>query len=377
MRDYCAIIARLFILRYNQHRLTFLLISNMFKPKYKLTNKILSLLTETAEAKTIIEKAKILPEQELKLRRQALARMTQSSTAIEGNILNLNQVEALIVGKKVDAPERDIYEVKNYLATIKYIEKIEKEKKPLTEKIILKIHKLVTKNTLSKDKSGKYRTVPVYIVRRQFGKKNKVIYTAPPAKDAPDLMKNLIDWINISEKENIHPVIAAGIAHREFAAIHPFVDGNGRTARALATLILYQRGYDFRKLFALEDYYNLDKQRYYQEINIGQKYNKKDFTKWLEYFIEGFKEEIIRVKEEIVLLETKKIGSSLKKQIMLSKKQAQIIDFINTIGKITAKDAADILRCPKRTAQLELQKLKKQGIIKQTGKGPAAGYVVK
>lgn len=349
----------------------------MFKLAYKLTDKILSLLTETAEAKAVIEKAKILPEQELKLRRQALARMTQSSTAIEGNILNLNQVEALIAGKKVDAPERDIFEVKNYLATIRYIEEIEKEKKPLTEKIVLKIHRLVTENTLPKDKSGKYRTRPVYIVRRQLGKKNKVIYTAPPAGDVPGLMKGLIDWINRSGKENIHPIIVAGIAHREFAAIHPFADGNGRTARALATLVLYQRGYDFRKLFALEDYYNRDRQKYYQEINIGPKYNKKDFTEWLEYFVEGFKEEIIRVKEEVAALEAKKVGKSIKQQILLSKKQMQIIDFINTIGKITVKDAVDVLRCPKRTAQLELQKLKKQGIIKQIGKGPAASYVLK
>lgn len=349
----------------------------MFKPEYKLTNKILSLLTETAEARAMIEKAKILPEQELKLRRQALARMTQSSTAIEGNILNLNQVEALMAGKKVDAPARDIYEVKNYLATIKYIERIEEEKKPLTEKIVLKIHRLVTENTLPKDKSGAYRTGPVYIVRRQSGMVNKIIYTAPSAVDAPNLMKKLIDWINKSEKENIHPIIVAGIAHREFAAIHPFADGNGRTARALATLILYQRGYDFRKLFALEDYYNRDRQKYYQEINIGPKYNKKNFTQWLEYFIEGFKEEIMRVKEEIAALEANKVGKSLKRQIILSKKQIQIVDFINTIGKITVKDAIDVLRCPKRTAQLELQKLKKQGIIKQVGKGPAAGYVIK
>lgn len=90
----------------------------------------------------------------------------------------------------------------------------------------------------------------------------------------PNLIKNLISWINRSEKENIHLIIVAGITHREFAAIHPFADGNDRTARALATLILYQRGYDFRKLFALEDYYNRDRQKYYQEINIGPKYNK-------------------------------------------------------------------------------------------------------
>ncbi len=349
----------------------------MFKPNYTLTNKILSLLTQTAEAKAIIEKARILPEQELKLRRQALARMSQSSTAIEGNILNLDQVEALIAGKRVDAPKRDIFEVKNYLASIRYIEKFVRKKEPISAKTVLKIHRLVTENTLPKEISGKFRTGPVYIVRRQLGEKNKVIYTAPMACDVPDLMKNLIEWINRSAIENIHPIIVAGVAHREFAAIHPFADGNGRSARALATLILYQRGYDFRKLFALEDCYNRDRQRYYQEINIGPKYNKRDFTRWLEYFIEGFKEEIMRVREEISELEAKKIGRSLNQKIMLSKKQVQIIDFLSTVGRITVKDAIDVLRCPKRTAQLELQKLKKQGIIKQIGKGPAAAYVIK
>ena len=115
----------------------------MFNPSYKLTNKILSDLTSIAEAKVIIEKAKILPTQELRLRRQALIRMTQGSIAIEGNILNLEQVEALFKGQKIDAPARYIYEAKNYLKTIKYIEKIVEEKKVITESIILKIHHLI------------------------------------------------------------------------------------------------------------------------------------------------------------------------------------------------------------------------------------------
>jgi len=81
----------------------------MFYPKYKHTNKILLDLTAIAEAKGIIDRAKILPQQEVKLRRQAIIRMTHHSTEIEGNKLNMGQVEALYTKKKVDAPDRDIY----------------------------------------------------------------------------------------------------------------------------------------------------------------------------------------------------------------------------------------------------------------------------
>src|SRR3990167_5576453 len=126
----------------------------MFNPKYKHTNKILRDLTAIAEAKGIIDRAKILPRQEIKLRRQAIIRMTHHSTEIEGNQLNLEQVEALYAKKKVDAPARDIYEVKNYLNALKFIEKTVAEKKPVTEKVILKIHKLVTNKTLAPQHCG-------------------------------------------------------------------------------------------------------------------------------------------------------------------------------------------------------------------------------
>src|SRR3990167_7999305 len=141
----------------------------MYKPKYNLNDKILSELTAIAEAKGIIDRAKILPQQEQRLRRQAVIRMTNHSTKIEGNRLNMGQVEALYAKKKIDAPDRDIYEVNNYLNALKYIEKIVADKKLITEKIILKIHKLVTAKTLAPQFSGRYRLGPIYVVRRKFG----------------------------------------------------------------------------------------------------------------------------------------------------------------------------------------------------------------
>jgi Fic family protein len=235
---------------------------------------------------------------------------------------------------------------------------------------------LLTKNTLPKKPSGHFRLKPVYVVRHFLGLNKKVVYTAPSASKALTLVENLISWLNQEKTKDINPVIIAGIVHQEIAAIHPFADGNGRVARAISTLILYQKGYDFRKLFALEDFYNHNRADYYKAINTGESYKaNKDLTLWLSYFVKGFKEEINSVKfkvQQISLLNIK--GDSSK--LFLDESQQKIIDFIDQIGKITTKDVIDILSIPRRTAQLKLLKLKKLKIIKQVGKGPSSAYII-
>jgi len=350
----------------------------MFKPQYTLTDKIVGMLTAIAEVKAAIERAKLLPKQELRLRRQALIRMTHSSTHIEGNQLNLHQVEAVYAHKKVDAPNRDIYEVQNYLKALRYIEKVVQEKQPITENIILKIHKLVTDKTLPDEQCGKYRKRPVYVVKRRLGFPDEIVYTGPEAKKVKKLMAELAAWIHESERQDVHPVIMAGVVHQEIAAIHPFADGNGRTARALATLVLYQRGFDFRRLFALEDYYNKDRPSYYRAINVGENYEQRrtDISPWLEYFVKGFKEEIDNVRTKVTSLALRKIDDKLHAQIYLDKDQMKILAFLDQMGRIAVSDVVDILECPKRTAQAHLQRLKKLKITKQVGKGPASAYVL-
>ncbi len=336
------------------------------------------MLTAIAEARSIISRAKLLPKQELRLRKQALIRMTHASTGIEGNILNLRQVEAIVERKKVDAPVRDVYEVQNYLKAIRYITRIVEEKDLITERTILAIHHLVTDKTLPAEQSGHYRKGPVYVVRRRAGMPQEILYTAPDAKRVPQLMKDLVAWLRESEREDIHPIIVAGVVHAEIAAIHPFTDGNGRTARALATLVLYARGYDFRHLFALEDYYNQERPKYYAAINMGKTYEERkvaDLTRWIEYFVKGFRVEIDNVKTRVIALSKRKVGDSIHSQIYLDKDQSMVLDFLDQMGRITVQDLIDILQCPKRTAQLHLQKLKKINMIKQVGKGPSSAYI--
>lgn len=352
----------------------------MFKPKYALTHKMLSDLMEIAEVRSLVLHTPILPRQEAKLRRQALVRMIHSSTSIEGNVLNRYEVEKIIAGKKVDAPRRDIFEIKNYQEAMYYVSKFVREKRKITIKTILEIHRLVTKNTIEKEKCGHFRKGKSYVVTRRGKKIIKISYTGPEAKQVQELVKDLVNWLEKAKKENICPIIAAAMAHAEIAAIHPFADGNGRTARILATLILYQRGYDFRKLFALEDYYNQNRPAYYKAIHLGKTYKERlgaDATNWLGYFIKGFKSEMKRVYEIIIPLSLDaKMKGKIGGQVYLDKNQIKIIDFMMTMGRIDSKDVQDILDVKERMAQNYLQELESMKLLRKMGKGRATYCVL-
>ena len=278
-------------------------------------------------------------------------------------------MEKVLAGEKVDAPKRDIAEVKNYRDALYYITKFIEKKQKITVKTILEIHRLTTKKILDKEKCGKFRKSNVYVVSRRGNKIIKVSYTGPIAGQVPKLMKNLVDWMKKSKKENICPAIISGIAHAEIAAIHPFADGNGRTARLLATLILYKSGYDFRRLFALEDYYNQNRPSYYKAIHLGKDYQERaqgDLTDWITYFSHGFAHEMEKIYNIIVPLSLdakmlKKIGG----HVYLDKKQIKIVDFMMTMGKFNRKDVESILDVSSATAKRLIQSLVKTRLIKQ------------
>ena len=107
-----------------------------------------------------------------------------------------------------------------------------------------------------------------------------------------------MEFINANDKEDIHPVLKSGIIHYELVRIHPFVDGNGRVARALASVILYQEGYDIRKFFSLEEYFDSDAARYYEALQSVEK-KEGDLTYWLEYFSLGLAIELSKIKDKI------------------------------------------------------------------------------
>ena len=186
-------------------------------------------------------------------------------------------------------------------------------------------------------------------------------------------MKDLYSWLEAEETKKLSPVIAAAITHHQFVTIHPFIDGNGRTARAWATLVLYHRGFDIKKLFALEDYYNLDRNNYYEAIRRVRQ--EKDFTSWLEYFAAGFLKELEQVLEKMELfsLETK----VKQAPVYLTKRQREILEFMAINRKIFRSDVVDIASVSPKTAYRELEFLRKKGLIQRRGRGPISHYVLR
>ncbi len=344
----------------------------MFNPNFKYTHKIVNNLVEIASSREVVLNSYLVPKWEVSLRKDALIRATHASTAIEGNPLTIEEVSQLAQGRKVMAARKAELEVLNYLRVLENIEKYQEQGK-ITEKIILKLHKDISKEILEKPEyEGRYRELQVYVGNRVTG---KVVFMPPPPEDVPKLMNEFIEWISSDNSYHLDPVIVAGISHHEFVRIHPFIDGNGRTARALATLILNLQKFDIKKFFALDDYYDSDRAAYYKALDSINP-TTLDLTQWLEYFTNGVLISITKVKEKVLRLSLEKHKKDSKGQIPLTERQMKLIEFLQQNGKITAGDAAKMFKITRQAALKELTKLVKLEIIKLEGKGRGAYYVL-
>jgi len=345
----------------------------MFKPKFKYTNKIVKLLTKISAARETILNSPLIPKWNVTLRQEAIIHSAHSSTSIEGNRLSLEQVSELARGREITAARRDKQEVLNYLNVLKNIKNLIKDNF-ITEKDILNIHRMVTKNTLNNlADSGVYRNRYVVVGNRFTG---EIFFRPPQNLEVPGLVKNLLSWINSKESEELDPVIETGIVHYELVRIHPFVDGNGRTARVLAALILYLRGFDTNQFFCLDDYYDSDRPAYYKALQ-SVKPDTLDLTNWLEYFTEGVNISTEAVKERIVRLSSKRLRKAKGKQIALTERQMKIIEFINQNGKISNRDVREMFKLSDEGALKEIKKLLNLEIIRSEAKGRALHYILK
>jgi len=220
---------------------------------------------------------------------------------------------------------------------------------------------------------GNYRKIQNYVVNSRT---REVIYTPPAPLDVPHLMREFVDWLN--ETEEVSPILVAGIAQFQFVHIHPFVDGNGRTARLLSTLILYKTGYDFKRLFTISEYYDKDRPSYYKAIRSVRKSNM-DMTSWLEYFVDGLRSQMEEIqakgqqliKQDVKLQKIKKLGTGVR--------QEKAVKHLIIKGTITVNEYQEIASCVRRTAQRDLEDLVDKDIIKAVAKSatdPTKHYVL-
>lgn len=351
----------------------------MLEPKYTITSTTLSNMTEIAEIKAVIERSRVLPLNEAKLRRQAILRMAHTSTSIEGNKLAQFEVGKVLEGKTIRAAPKDILEVENYYKALKLLDELSKTKNDIISEEILKLHQIVIDGLVEKEKGGKFRPGDVYVIDDLGGGQEMLRFKAPSAHSVLNLVEDLLDWLKKAKRMGIHPIIKGGVLHLQFVTIHPFTDGNGRVARLLTQLQLYRDNWDFRKILVLEDYYNRDRTAYYNAENKAQGSHyvrRMDFTNWLEYFTTGFLVEARKALEQIQSIGFGKV-SKKSEQIFLDPDGIRIMDFLTTTGRVTSDDVVDILSVAKRTAQLKLKNLSEKGLLKLAGKGPASFYTLK
>ncbi len=344
----------------------------MFDPKFAISNKILTAISKIEAAEEVIKHAPILPLWEKQFREDAVVRAVHHGTHLEGNLLAKEEAKNVLMGKEIVARERDIQEVINYRRVLELAEEeVNRQIGKITDQLIRKIHRIIVYKILPEDQSGEYRLKQVVIRNSQTG---EVSFRPPPPLEVPLLMREFAYWLNKDDREELHPILKAGIAHHELVRIHPFIDGNGRVARTLATLMLMLGGYDIRRFFSLEEYYDRNAASYFHSL---QKASAGDLTVWLEYFTYGAAYEFERIKEKILKLsqDTKLKERLGGRQLYLTDRQIQIIEYIQNIGYLQNKSFASVFPdISEDTVLRDVQDLIKKGIIKKVGSTKGARY---
>ena len=326
-----------------------------FTPKFTITAKVARCLMRIEAAKQEVQDLPITPSVLATLRETARLFSTHYSTVIEGNLLTQEQVSKVIENNQHFAGrERDEKEVLGYYVALEKLEQLSASQSAVTETHIQTLHARVMAEGRKRVKATSYRDGQNVI---RDSRSRGIVYMPPEAKDVPKLMAEMVTWVASSEREELPCPIRAGIAHYEFATIHPYYDGNGRTARLLTTLILHLGGYDLKGLYSLEEYYARNLGAYYDALTIGPSHNyydgraEADITKWVEYFCAGMADSFESVKrraQEAAGSGAQDRSTALRR---LDPRQRKALELFRDSNTITSRDIASLFAISARAAR--------------------------
>ncbi|MFA5857654.1 MAG: Fic family protein [Elusimicrobiota bacterium] len=342
-----------------------------FTPKYTITQKLLDSIKKISVQIAVLNTRRypkvVLAEYE----RYAREISSFSSTSIEGNPLPLTEVKQILkhLPQNITDSQKEIVNYNNALIMLN--SKLTTQPTLLLDlPLILDIHKIVMNGLLIRSKCGTLRKEPVFVNDLRL---RKTVYWPPDHQDVPILMKQLVSYAQ-QNIEKTDPVILAGIFHKQFVVIHPFMDGNGRTVRLTAKLLLARMGLNTFDLFSFENYYNKNVSRYFQNVGVQGNYydvmGSLDFTMWLEYFAEGILDELYRVAKE---LDTAVVEPSTE----LKEYHKTMLTYIEKKGFITDREYVKLTNRARPTRVLDFNKMIKLGYIIRYGKGKATYYKLK
>jgi Fic family protein len=343
-----------------------------FAPAFSITPTIAKGLMRIEAVKQAIVALPITPRVLANLRETARLFSTHYSTMIEGNRLTQEQVAGVIGGERnFPGRERDRDEVKGYYAALDEVKRLvtspAKRQEKVAEATVRKLHALVMGGGKTRVKPTPYREGQNII---RDSRSRGIVYLPPEAGDVPKLMEQLLEWLN--RNDELPVPLKAGIAHYQFATIHPYYDGNGRTARLLATLILHLGDYDLKGLFALEEYYARGLKEYYEALTVGPSHNyylgraEADITRWVAYFIEGMATSFEKVQAQ-ARREADRGGKDQTGLLRtLDARQRRALTLFQEAREVEAKEIGGLFGLKPRSAALLCQRWVEGGFLEVT-----------
>ncbi|MBI5150725.1 MAG: Fic family protein [Candidatus Omnitrophica bacterium] len=313
-------------------------------------------------------------EIEMEMIKDSLMEEAVFSSAIEGAFSTVKRLKEMVDQKQPPKDINDQMVLNNYHA----MQFILKEKhRDLSIDFILELQKIVTNDTLDEDDaaySGRFRDDWVYVK----DKRDHIIYTPPPADRVLPAMEKMIDWVNRKNEAGfIHPIIKASFVHLYFVHIHPFFDGNGRTARALFYFDLIRNEYEFFKYFSISVAVQKAKGKYYKAIR-NSEIHEGDFTYFLLYMAETILESIHLVKARIAHHYQKEfvIDRINKDGVFLNDRQQKFVKkfFVMDQRVITIRKYQDWFKVVYETARRDLDDLHQKKVLVKGKQGKAYVY---
>jgi Fic family protein len=337
-----------------------------WRPRWNYNDRIVQALTEIAAARAAVEQHAWSPVIEEEIRFRARLRSTHFSTRIEGNRLTLAEAEQVVRGRRVQfaGRQRDVREVDHYWHAMIQVEEWARTGAPLTEEMIRKLHAIVEKGP--RRRPSEYRTQQNVVKDSASG---RIVYLPPEARDVPGLMAELVEWIRESEKAQAPSAVVAGLAHYQLVTIHPFMDGNGRTARLLATLILHRGGLGLRGFYSLEEYHARDIETYYDQLSTHEHHNDYegrehvDLTPWVEYFTGAVARVFSIAGEEAIRALGRRVPAEPDPVRELDARARRVLALFTKADSITAGDVLKILPVSDRAVRNHLAQWVADGFL--------------
>ena len=269
-----------------------------FNEKYDPSQIDKLLVRATVLSETIVD-LPILPELAAQIQPDIMYSSISGTAAIEGNPITGEDVKKIAQGEEIETyTKKDKQEIKNLIKAYNLLASIAPTDEPfiLTEELICELHKIITSDVPDENNMpGKYRNGIVHVGDKAHGG----AYTPPKIiKDIRNLMKEFVEWINSEDIIHLNPFIRASLSHYYFCVIHPFWDGNGRTARLMEAILLQSSNIKYVPR-ELSNYYYRNVDEYYNSFTKSIKL-KKDTTPFLKFCLEASVDSLTRIKETIV-----------------------------------------------------------------------------